>query len=175
MSTLKDFALWGSLVALTTSCQPKLEETSQAVHRYLYVASGQCFSGNGVTTFNASTSSNLIFKVDTETGVRDGIIADYFSFPASAGDTPISISDWDESHLAVFVRNGNSGRLELLPKKGGTRNTFGTTPAMTSIISTAPQNMKKASDGGLLLIRTGYIEKISSSGMRQTSPYVNNN
>lgn len=173
MSTMKYFLI-ASLVIMT-SCQQPAEESSTAAKKYLFVSSGLCYSGVGVTTFSATTASNLIYKVDTDTGQREDIIADFFASPASAGDSPISIIDWSSENLLVMIRNGTGGRLETLPKKGGTRNSFGTTPAIGSILTTAPQNMAKTSDGGVLLIRTGYMEKINASGIRQNTPFVSNN
>lgn len=163
------------LMTLLISCQPVVDDPSSTAPRYLYVSSGLCYSGSGITTFTSTTSSNLIYRIDTATGIRESILADYSAFPASAGDSPVSIIDWDSNNLLVMVRNGTAGRLELLPKIGGTRNSFGTNPAIGTILSTAPQNMAKSSDGGVLMIRTGFIEKINSSGTRQNTPFVNNN
>ncbi len=193
MSTVKYFVFLISMMAFLTSCQPQVQETGKdgegsssnppaespstpdAPTRRLYVASGQCYSGSGITTFNATTASNLIFKVNTTTGIREGIIADYYAAPAAAGDTPLSLVEWDAHNLLVFVRNGTKGGIEVLPKQGGIRNVFGTNPAISTILATAPQAMQKSSDGGLLLIRTGFIEKLNASGIRQASPHVNNN
>lgn len=108
--------------------------------------------------------------------MRDSILADYNAYPAGAGDSPISIVDWDDDNLMVMVRNAAViSRLETLPKAGGSRTTFGTNPAIGTILSTAPQNMTKAPDGGLLMIRTGFIEKVTSTGVRPSTPWVSNN
>lgn len=173
MKALKSFVLCGAVAMVSISCEKKLEDASSS--KFLYVASGQCYSGNGITTFTNTTSSNLIFKVNPETGIRDGIVADYFASPAAAGDTPASIIDWDADNLLVYVRNGTTARLETLPKKGGIRNNFGTSPAMSTIITTAPKTIQKSADGGVLMIRTGFIEKVNASGVRNITPYVNNN
>lgn len=174
MKATKRFVLFGALAISSVSCEKKQEETL-AVQRMLYVASGQCYSGNGITTFSNTTSSNQIFKIDTATGLRQGIIADYFASPAAAGDTPSSMVDWDSTNLVVYVRNGNTARLETLPKDGGIRNNFGTSPAMSTIVTTAPKSIQKTPDGGLLMIRTGFIEKVNASGVRNITPYVSNN
>ncbi|WP_374029584.1 hypothetical protein [Bdellovibrio bacteriovorus] len=175
MSTLKCLVALGCALTIVMGCQQPLEEASTTANRYLYVSSGLCYSGPGITTFTAATASNLVYKINTATGVRESIIADFSAFPATAGDTPISIVNWDDENLVVFVRNVNAGSLQTLPKLGGDRNIFGTNPAMSTIISTAPKGMIKSSDGGLLMIRTGFIEKINSTGVRQNTPYVNSN
>lgn len=168
------FVLGGTVAIASLSCEKKQEHTS-VTPKYLYVASGQCYSGAGINTFSNLTSSNLIFKVDTTSGIRQEILADYFASPAAAGDTPSSFVDWDSNNLLVYVRNGNTARLETLTKKGGLRNFFGTSPAMSTIVTTAPKTIKKSSDGGLLMIRTGYIEKVNTSGVRSITPFVSNN
>ncbi|KYG67036.1 hypothetical protein AZI86_08455 [Bdellovibrio bacteriovorus] len=175
MKASKRFVLCGAILVFSVSCQqPVVDNAALTAHKFLYVASGQCYSGNGITTFSNTTSSNLIFTINTETGVRDRIIADFSASPASAGDTPSSIVDWDQDNLLVYVRVGTTARLETLPKKGGTRNSFGTTPALSTFITTAPKSIQKSSDGGALLVRTGFIEKVTASGVRSGTPFVNN-
>lgn len=168
--------------ALSISCQKTVEQTADSTSTpiYLYVSSGLCFAASGVTTFSATTSSNLVYRVNTSTGVRDSIIADYNSSPASAGDTPTGIVDWDTNNLLVLVGNGASGRIEYLPKTGGTRSYFGLTPGPATIFSAIPRFFNKTNDGGFFTARSGAIDKMSSSGVRQAGPsasanYVMNN
>ncbi len=157
-------------------CTPKktaadgADSDSTGSTKYLYFSSGVCKAGAGVTTFSATTSSNLVVKVNLSTGQREAIIADYTSFPASAGDSPVGIIDWDSNYLAALIGNGASGRLELVPKAGGTRSIFGTNPGPTTIFSAIPRYMSKAIDGSLFTIRSAAIDKISSSGVRQSGP-----
>lgn len=176
MKALECFVLCGAVLVSSISCQqPVTAQTASTSQKYLFVASGQCYSGNGITTFSNTTASNLISKINLDNGNREEILADYSAAPASAGDSPSSIIDWDSENLLVYVRNGTTGRLETLPKNGGNRNTFGTTPAISTFITTAPKTMQKSSDGGILLIRTGFIEKLNASGVRNATVFVNNN
>jgi hypothetical protein len=108
------------------------------------------------------------------TGNRDRIIADYNAAPASSGDTPVGMVDWDADNLLVLVANGSSGRIEKVPKTGGDRSNFGLNPGPGTILATTPRGMVKTSDGGLLILRTGFVEKVNTSGIRQGSPWVNN-
>lgn len=173
---LKKIILFSTVFAASLSCQKKPTEESLSSGKYLYVASGLCYSGNGITTFTAATASNLVYRIDTTTGQRDKIIADYQAAPATAGDTPTSVEIWDDNQVAILVRNGTTGRaIELAPKEGGARTNFGLNPSAPTILSTAPSAMKKTADGGLLIIRTGFIEKVSSTGVRLGAPWVNNN
>ncbi len=172
----KKIVLFSIIFTTSLSCQKKLTEESLSSGKYLYVASGICYSGNGVTTFTATTASNLVYRIDTTTGQRDKIIADYQAAPATAGDTPTSVEIWDDSQVAILVRNGTTGRaIELAPKEGGARTNFGLNPSAATILATAPAAMKKSADGSLLIARTGFIEKVSSTGVRLGAPWVNNN
>jgi hypothetical protein len=180
-------------ISLTVACQPKTADSSGEAEtttttttlpatpsRYLYVASGTCQAPSGVTTFSATTSSNLVFRVNLSTGIRDSIIADYNASPASAGDTPVGLVDWDTDRLAVVVGNTATGRIEFVPKNATSRSNFGLTPGPATIFSAIPRFMSKTNDGGLFTIRSGAIDKISSSGIRLSGPsasanYVMNN
>ena len=155
------------------ACEKKKDDTadlSSTGVRYLYVSSGLCQAASGVTTFSAATASNLVFRINLETGQRDSIIADYNAPPASGGDTPIGLVDWDADHIAVLVGNGTSGRIELVPKDQSARSNFGLTPGPATIFSAIPRFMTKTNDGGLFTIRSGAIDKINSSGVRQLGP-----
>lgn len=145
--------------------------------RYLYVASGLCQGGNGVTTFTAATASNQVFRIDMSTGQRDITMADYWGAGASPGvDTPVGITDWDSTRVAVLVLNGASGRVELVPKvQAATRQAFNLSPSNATVLASAPRQIYKTSDGGLLILRSGGIEKVNASGGRIGAPYVSNN
>lgn len=174
------------LIAVSIACEnKKLDQTttttlpnSATSNRHLYVASGTCYSGVGLTTFTATTASNQVFKIDSVTGQLKQIIADYYAAPAAAGDSPVGIVEWENDQLLILVQNGTSGRIEKVSKEGGTRSNFGLTPGPATTLATAPRGMIKTSDGGLLIMRTGFIEKVNSSGVRQTqgaTPWVNSN
>lgn len=177
-------AIMGTLII---SCGKKEEEvaaengssensSSQSTQRYLYFSSGLCRTGSGVTSFTAATSSNLIVKVNLSTGQREAIVADYSSFPASSGDTPVGLIDWDANNLAVTVGNGTSGRIELVPKNGGTRSNFGLNPGPSTVFSATPRYMGKAADStGFFTIKSGSIDKISNNGIRQSGPSASTN
>lgn len=170
----KKIVLISTIFVTSISCQKKVEEALSDSTQYLYVAAGLCYSGNAITTFTAATASNLVYRINTSTGQRDAIIADYQAAPATAGDTPTSVEVWNDSDVLVLVRNGTTGRaIESAPKVGGTRTNFGLNPSAGTILSTAPAAMKKTADGGLLIARTGFIEKVSSSGVRLGAPWVN--
>lgn len=76
----------GVAANLLTACQPEVEEAAKP--RYLYVASGLCYSGTGNTTYSATTASNVIFRVNLETAQYEGRIADFTTGFDAPGTTP---------------------------------------------------------------------------------------
>lgn len=143
--------------------------TTSTSSKYLYVASGACYSG-GNTTFSTTTASNLIFRVNASTGVYDSKIADYNSIPANAGDSPASVTDYNSQYIHVLVENATAGRrVELVPKIGGNRTTL---TSNTTILSAALRKMIPTPDGGFLISKGSIIEKINSQGVRVGAPLI---
>ena len=105
-----------------SSCAPSDDESSASSSsaRYLYVTTGACYSGNGITTFTNTTSANQVYRINLDTGEKDLIIADYYSSPSNAGDSPVSIVNYDDDHILVLVENTTTTslrRIELVEKK----------------------------------------------------------
>lgn len=145
---------------------------STAKTKYLYVASGQCYSGNN-TTFSATTSSNQVFRVKLNDGQKDMMIADYFAIPSNPGDSPVGISSFDNDNLLVLIENTAGRRLEkvsLLPSS--LRSIFSSS---STVLSAALKGMIKTIDGGYIISKGSSIEKITSQGVRLGSPYVGSN
>lgn len=164
------------------SCDPppvQEDETSTTptATRYLYVASGTCYSGNGITTFSNTTASNQVYRINLTTGVKEDIIADYYASPSNAGDSPVSIVDYDADHILVLVENTTTTslrRLELVEKKAnGTRSTFsGNTAALNGRL----RKMIKLSDNYLLISKSTAVEKHKEGTNRLTvgaNPWLN--
>ena len=85
----KNLRLISSLISagvlFCVSCaQPPEDEADTSSSRYLYVASGACYSGGGNTAFSNTTSSNLVYRINLSTGAKDATIADYNSSPSQA-------------------------------------------------------------------------------------------
>ncbi len=161
----------GLLALVTMACTPKKSsEDGSSSERFLYFSSGICKAGAGVTTFSATTASNQVVKVNLETGQRESIIADYSAFPASAGDTPVGVVNWDDENLLALIGNGATGRIEIVPKSGTSRSNFGLNPGPATIFSAIPRYLSKALDGSIFTIRSAAIDKISTTGVRQSGP-----
>ncbi len=165
-------------LALTISCA-KLEDelNSNSSGRYLYVASGSCYSGGGNTAFSNTTSSNLVYRIDLDTGLKDVTIADYNASPAQAGDTPVGLASIDSNNMYILVENTTTAgarRIERVAKAAsGSRSLFSNN---TTALSAQLRDLQISSTGDLLISKSTAIEKISSSNVRITkgaNPYVN--
>lgn len=137
--------------------------------KYLYVASGACYSGTN-TTFLAATASNQAYRLNLTAGQKDMTFADYYSVPANPGDTPISVIESDANNLMVLVENTAGRRIEKFSKAANpSRQIFNSN---ATALSAALKGFVKTSDGGLLIAKTAGIEKLTVQGVRMGAPYI---
>lgn len=167
----KIFAL---VVLLLTGCvkTPEVESTSSD-SRYLYVAAGTCYSGNN-TTFSNTTSSNLVYRVNTDSAQVDAVIADYFSSPANTGDSPSSIVNNDSESLFVLVENTSTTslrRIERVEKRAnGLRTTFS---ANVTAMNNRLRDIYKLPNGDITVSKSIAIEYFTASNARIGAPFIN--
>lgn len=161
--------VWGS------GClKPAAVDEASVSQRYLYVSAGTCYAG-GNTTFTNTTSSNLVYRINLTTGVKESTLADYNSSPSLVGDSPIAIANLDQGSIYVLVDNTAAGsrRIEKLSKRSDSaREIFSNN---TSALSAALKNMRSLSNGDLLISKGTAIEKITSANVRITkgaSPFI---
>lgn len=159
---------------LISGCAEIPDESASAESaRYLYVASGVCYSGNN-TTFSNTTSSNLIYRINLSTGAKDTTIADYFSSPANIGDSPASIVDADSDYIYALVENTTTTslrRIERIEKKAnGARSIFSNN---TTALSAQVRNLLKLSNGDFAVSKSTAIEYLTSANVRLGAPYIN--
>jgi hypothetical protein len=178
----KNLKLFSTLISagllFCTSCaQPPEDEVSSSSSRYLYVASGACYSGGGNTAFSNTTSSNVVYRINLSTGVKDITVADYNSSPSQAGDSPVGIASVDSENLYVLVENTTTvgaRRIERIAKStDGSRTLFSNN---TTALSAQLRGMKLLSNGDFLISKSTAIEKITSANVRVlkgANPYVN--
>ena len=163
-------------VASFTSCakDPLLGASSA---KALYVASGLCYSGNGITTFNATTSSNMVYKVDLATGTPGEIIADYNLSSAVPGSSPVSIHSKDATSIWVIVENVTAGarRIESATDSA-TLPTYFYTNA-TAFSGVLRKSAFDSINGAFIVNKTTALERINMSPGRDlagANPWVNN-
>jgi hypothetical protein len=159
------------------NCSKKKSDTpSPQSSRFLYVASGTCYSGGGNTTFTNSTASNLVYRLNLNSGQKDMQIADYNSSPAQVGDSPVGLASIDSQNLYVLVENSTTTgarRIEKVAKaNSGNRVLFSNN---TTALSATLRGIQLLPNGDLLISKSTAIERISSSNVRiliGANPYV---
>lgn len=174
MSHLRYVVAVSVLANFLTACQPEVEEAAKP--RYLYVASGLCYSGTGNTTYSATTASNVIFRMNLETAQYEGRIADFTTGFDAPGTTPVGIADYDSDHLLVLLEHTGQRRIELIKKTlSGERQTYyNNTSAAAPIgaLQSAARFIFKTIDG-LLISRSTAIEKLDTGKARETGTGTN--
>jgi hypothetical protein len=146
-------------------CKKKTEAAEAA--RSLFITSGACYSGNGVTTFTNKTASNLVYTIDLSSGQRQTLIADYYASPSNAGDSPVSLAIDDQSNVLVLVENTTTASLRRIERvqrtSSGNRNTYN---GNTTALSAQLRAMLKLADGYLLVSKSSAVEKIQQTAAR---------
>lgn len=159
---------------LVRCAQPSNNDKSS---KYLYVVSGSCYSGGGNTTFTNLTSSNLIYRLNTDTGIKDLTLADYNMSPSQNGDSPISIASIDQNSIYVLVENTTTigaRRIEKIAK-----STYGARSLFSNNITALSAQLRKTkmlANGDLLISKSNSVEKITASNVRITkgaAAYIN--
>lgn len=172
-----------SLLGTTLSCAKKAEDTvadiisSGGSSRYLYLATGACYSGSGLTTFTNTSATNKIYRINLSTGAQqEAKIADYTDSKSQAGDTPVSIASADANNIYVLVQNATAGlkRIDKIPKENDPFRTLVTNNA--TIFSANSKFLSKTSNGDLLVSKTSAIERVSGADYSRiqagANPYV---
>lgn len=164
-------------ILILSACaeEPEDEGGATVPPRYLYVATGTCYAGQGNTAFTNLTSSNLVYRVNLQTGLRDRIIADYNAAPAQPGDTPSGLAISPSGTVFVAVDNTVAGarRIEQMPNEANATRTLFT--GNTTALSAALRNLVLMSNGDLMVSKSSAVERFTSSGVRITkgaNPYI---
>jgi hypothetical protein len=173
--TFQNVMIVASVLTFLTACDAPVEEDAtdgssagSTANPFLYIATGTCNTGFGLTTYAAATASNVIVRINSSTGQYEGRIAD-FSTVADAPASPISIVDYDDSYFLALVEHASLRRVEVIKKTlAGDRATF-----YNNVSATAPIGMLtgvgkallKVSDG-VLVSKTTAIEKMNVAKAR---------
>lgn len=172
------FLLTLFMTLLMVGCeQPLPEESSDgsSSSRRLYVSSGLCYSGGGLTTFTNLTSSNMVYSVNLATGARESVIADYNRAPALTGDSPTSIHIGNGDELQILVENTTTvaaRRIETASKSSTSRSLLiSNAAALNGVV----RDMIRLPSGDFLVSKSTAIERFTSGNVRilkGTNPYV---
>lgn len=172
------------LSLLLTAC-PKAATTASVAGavKNLYIASGQCYSGSGITTFSAQTSSRSISKLNLSSNQLSKVID--LSNPYAGGvfgqdsgvqsilDTGSSLLMLTENSVAMSDR-----KIFSIPKASPFNTSiYAQDPlALTQVASDITRSMVLDTDGALLFSKSIGIEKIGINTLRVpqgASPWVN--
>lgn len=173
-----------AFLILSGGCGRKFTETTSASSsaKSLYVASGLCYSGAGVTTYTALTASRVITTWNTDTGVSKGIFADLNNaYNVSINTVPQAMVDKGDSILLLTENATTMGDRKIFKIKKSSPNNF-------SIFANDPlafgantlhitRTLVQEPDGSILFNKSLGIERLNSSGVRivkgGVNPWVN--
>lgn len=185
-STLMKTLTAVSMLTVVTSCTTNTsEEASVAAGRQLYISSGLCSSGAGITTFTAQTSSRKVSKLDLSTKALSTVLdftQSYSGGTFGINTAPASIVD-NGSSLFMLVEDSaptasGERRIYTIPKSSpyNTAVYSNDALALTTTTTNILRNLVKDADGSLLFSKSVAIEKISTNTLRvpqAANPWVN--
>lgn len=153
------------------SCAEKEQEALATPSKYLYISSGLCYSGNN-TTFTAATASNVIYRLNAQSGQLDLRVADYFRLPSQLADTPIGMTFGSDNEFLVLVDNTSAAirridNIQLASFGNRSSLVYSATAFATNL-----RSLQVTSGGNFVVARTNSIELISSLGVRIGAPYI---
>jgi hypothetical protein len=151
-------------------CNTSLDSQSGG-GRYLYVATGVCYSGNN-TTFSNTTSTNQVYRLNLNTGVKE-VIADYFKAPSNAGDSPTGLANINSNEIYVLVENATTAtlrRVERVRKAvDGQRSIFSNN---TTALSAPLRAISLLANGDMLISKNTAIEYLTAANARVGAPFI---
>lgn len=163
------------LALIISGCSKSADEVAAAAtpSKNLYVASGACYSGTGITTYSSANSSRLISKVSLDTGVLSYFLD--FSTSYQGGDfapetSPQSLID-DGDNILLLTENAiNAGerRIFKIPKNSPYNTSVYSNDALafTTGATNITRSMVKESDGTMLFSKSVAIEKLGVNTLR---------
>ena len=170
-------------LTLTIGCS-KSSDSASTAPKTLYVASGLCYSGSGITTYNQSTSSRAVTRWNTSTGrVIDTFTDLNMGSNVSVNTVPQSMIDKGDSILLLTenaTTTGDRKVFKINKANPGTYITYANDPtAFTSAVGDITRSMAQDSDGSLLFSKSTFMERLNSVGVRivkgGANPWVNSN
>lgn len=151
--------------------------------KHLYIASGSCNSGLGITTFTAQNSSRKISKLDLTTGQLSTFMdlqTPYVSGQFSNDTSPQSLLN-DGANILMLTEDavaGSERKIYSIPKLSPYNSVvYSQDPlAFTSTAAHKTRGLVKDTDGSLLFSKSVAIEKIGVNALRipqGANPWVN--
>lgn len=172
-------------IGLTTtifSCSKSSSTSAGAVAQSLYVAAGQCYSGDGITTYTPTTASRAVTKWATDSGVSQGVFTDLnLASNVSVGAVPQSIIDKGDYILMLTENASSVGDRKIFKISKADTSTYVTyandTTAFTPTVGHVTRSMAMDVDGTITFSKSLFAERLNSIGARiakgGANPWVN--
>lgn len=174
---------------LATGCQSSSEETVAPVEaeveplpKILYVASGACYSGNGITTYTGAQSSRAVTKYRVDTGASEGVFTDLnIGSNVSVATVPQDMIDNGDSILMLTENptTMSDRKIFKLDKRNpATYVTYANDPtALTATAAHITRRMARGVDGTIYFTKSVAVERLNTLGVRiaknGNTPYIN--
>ncbi len=171
------------LAATLTGCSKAAQNPSvAATPKTLYVASGLCYSGSGITTYSQTTASRAVTKWNTETGLYSSVFTDLnVGSNVSVNTVPQFMVDKGD-HVLLLTENatttGDRKIFKIMKNNPGTYITYANDPsAFTAAATNITRAFAQDVDGSILFSKSIGAERINSLGVRiakgGANPWVN--
>ncbi len=148
----------------------------------LYVASGLCYSGSGITTYTGATSSKAVTKWNTDTGTNLGVLADLsIGNNVSINTTPQALIDQGSDILLLTENSLNFSDRKIYRIKKADPTIFSVysndPTAFTAVNADVTRSMAQDADRIIMFSKSTAIERIDTLGVRivkgRMNPWVN--
>ena len=173
-SLIKSLTITGvalSAMALTVGCSKSSTDASVATPKTLYVAAGGCYSGSGITSYTATTSSRAVTKWSTATGLFSGTFTDLnVGSNVSVNTVPQAMIDLGDSMLLLTENAttvGDRKIFKIVKSNPGTYITYANDPtAFTAVASNITRSMALDVDGTITFSKSIASERLNTLGVR---------
>lgn len=172
------------LTSTQFGCQKKEDASVVPVStKFLYIASGACNSGSGITTFTGANSSKMVSKVNMASKSQATVLD--FSAPFQGGSfapetNAQSIVDNGSSLIVLAENNVNMGERKMytVPKSSPYNASIYSNDvlAFTATAAHVERAMDRDADGSIIFSKSVSLEKIGSNALRvpiASNPWVN--
>jgi hypothetical protein len=173
-----------TLTLLAASCQSSSEDTPSVATtpKKLYVASGVCYSGAGITTYTAATASRAITTYSLTDGSSQGVFTDLnIGQNVSVNTVPQDMIDKGD-HILLLTENATTTSdrriFKIYKNNPEVYITYANDPsAFTNTATHITRSFSQDADGSIIFSKSLMAERVSTLGVRMTkggaNPWVN--
>ncbi len=163
---------FSAFLATVMGCSKAAENPSVAAPpKTLYVASGLCYSGSGITTYSQTTASRAVTKWNTQSGLFSSVFTDLnVGSNVSVNTVPQFMVDKGD-HVLLLTENattvGDRKIFKIMKNSPGTYITYANDPtAFTLTPAHITRSFAQDADGSILFSKSVAAERINSLGVR---------